>query len=377
MGFLDRLFGRSKKQTPSQPPAPNQKLPVTEIPAANAAQRHQIPSHLVAEGLGEVNVLEANGKYEIEFTILMEPSDEAAEGWQTGVALDASASMQGLYGRMLVGQLPAHVRADFKSKGLIAEESRDGERRLSLSSAAVEEGIRLGYFKYGTNEVEPVTRKFLAYLADKLDADGGTALAYWACGPTGADVEEVGDFTSTQCQTLVVAGPTKFPFGNGTKLLPTVKWFANKFGKDTRAIAVIVTDGRCDDLDSVKAFTRQLAESIAKKERAFIKLVLIGIGKEIDESQMEELDDLDTGTEVDIWDHKIEKDMRALAEIFAELVDENTIVAPSAKIHGADGSLVKDFPDGMPAKVKFTMPSTSAFFEIDIEGNRIRQQIRP
>jgi len=373
MGLLDRLFGGSK---PAAPPA-SPKSPTTAKPTvAKAPSSHQLPSSMVAEGLGEVNVMEEDGKYQLDFTILMEPSDEAAEGWQTAVAMDASASMQGLYGRMLEGQLPAHVRADFKSKGLIQEESRDGERRLSVSQAAVDEGLRLGYFKRSTNEVEPVTRKFLAYLADKLDADGGSSLAYWACGPAGADLEEVGDFTSEQCQTLSVAGPQKFPFGNGTKLLPVVKWLASKFGKDTRAIAVVVTDGRCEDLEAVKAFTKTLAISISKKERAFVKLVLVGIGDQVDEAQMEELDDLDTGTDVDIWDHKIEKDMRALAEIFAELVDENTIVAPSAKIFSADGSIVKDFSDGLPAKVSFSMPISSAYFEIDIGGNRIRQVVK-
>jgi hypothetical protein len=34
---------------------------------------------------------------------------------------------------------------------------------------------------------------------------------------------------------------------------------------------------------------------------------LVGIGDAINESQMEELDDLESGTDVDIWDHKIAK----------------------------------------------------------------------
>jgi hypothetical protein len=252
---------------------------------------------------------------------------------------------------------------------------QDGQRRLMVSAEAVEEGTRLGHYRFTNNDVEPVARKFLAYLAERLDADGGTSLAYWACGAAGADVEEAGDVRASDCPSLHVRGPSKHEFGNGTKLLPAVKWFATKFGTDTRAIAIIVTDGRCDDLEAVKAYTRELAIAIERKQRAFIKLVLIGIGDEVDEAQMEELDDLETGTNIDIWDHKIERDMRALAEIFAELVDENTIVASSARIYAADGTVVKEFPDGMSAKVSFTMPAGSTFFEIDIEGTRIKQQV--
>jgi len=367
MGFLDRLFGGggSQEPTPKQPS-------INSIGQPAKSVSRQLPSNVVAEGLGEVNVATANGITKVEFTVLMEPGEE---GWQTGVALDASASMQGLYGRLLEGTLPSNVKKEFVARGLMREVVQDGQRRLVVSAEAVAEGLRLGHYRFTDNQVEPVARKFLAYLAERLDADGGTSLAYWACGATGADVEEVGDVRVADCSGLQVSGPSKHEFGNGTKLLPAVKWFANKFSSDTRAIAIIVTDGRCDDLEAVKAYTRELAIAIERKQRAFIKLVLIGIGDEIDEHQMEQLDDLETGTGVDIWDHKVERDMRALAEIFAELVDENTIVASSARIYAADGTVVKDFPDGMPAKVSFTMPAHLSFFEIDIEGTRIKQLV--
>ena len=47
---------------------------------------------------------------------------------------------------------------------------------------------------------------------------------------------------------------------------------------------------------------------------------------------MEELDDLDTGTEVDLWDHKLAAEMRVLQEIFAEVVDKNARVADHGRI---------------------------------------------
>jgi hypothetical protein len=30
--------------------------------------------------------------------------------------------------------------------------------------------------------VEPIAREVIPYLAEKIDADGGTSVIYWACG---------------------------------------------------------------------------------------------------------------------------------------------------------------------------------------------------
>ena len=67
------------------------------------ATSHQLPSSMVAREFGEVNVRRQGGEVEVNFTILMEPDGDMAEGWQTGVALDASASMKGWFGRGLRG----------------------------------------------------------------------------------------------------------------------------------------------------------------------------------------------------------------------------------------------------------------------------------
>jgi hypothetical protein len=79
---------------------------------------------------------------------------------------------------------------------------------------------------------------------------------------------------------------------------------------------------------------------------------------------------------VDIWDHKIAKEMRSLVEIFAEVVSENKIVAPTAAIYDEAGKLVTRFPDGLPAKVAFTMPANSDAFELEFGGRRIHQSVK-
>ena len=70
--------------------------------------------------------------------------------------------------------------------------------------------------------------------------------------------------------------------------------------------------------------------------------MLIGVGQDIDASQMEELDDLETGTDIDLWDHKIAREMKQLAEIFAEVVSETVIIVPGdGMIKDASGNVVK------------------------------------
>ena len=58
---------------------------------------------MVAKEFGEVNVGQHDGTIDIMAMTLMEPMGAAAEGWQTVVALDASASMPaptvGIWGR--------------------------------------------------------------------------------------------------------------------------------------------------------------------------------------------------------------------------------------------------------------------------------------
>lgn len=138
---------------------------------------------------------------------------------------------------------------------------------------------------------------------------------------------------------------------------------------------IFLTDGKIDDLNQVKEYTTQLAKKIASGKQNSVKCVLIGVGNQIDESQMVELDDLDTGTDIDIWDHKIAQEMRSLVEIFAEVVDENQIVAPTGFIFDSQGTIVKRYTDGLPAKIFFSLPINAKFFELEVAGQKIHQEL--
>jgi hypothetical protein len=124
----------------------------------------------------------------------------------------------------------------------------------------------------------------------------------------------------------------------------------------------------------VKRYSVQLARDIAARRRNPLKFVLIGVGPNVNEEQMEELDDLDTGTSIDLWDHKLAAEMRLLQEIFAEVVDKNARIADNGRILDAQGRTIKDYSDtGLSAYLEFEMPADAEYFTLDVNGNKIHQ----
>jgi hypothetical protein len=293
----------------------------------------------VVDPFGEVNVYpSAGGRTRVVATILMEPHKEGA---QTGIALDGSGSMAKLYG--------------VEGGSRVLSPLFGGPRKL-------------------TNEVTPIAQKVCAYLARKIDADGGTTCIYWAVGPNGSQVEVVGDLTADEAERHVFGPPEDF--GTGTQLLPAVKYFVERFRSAPWGFYVFITDGELHDLDEVKRYSTQLARDIAAHRRNPVKFVLIGVGPDVNETQMEELDDLETGTLIDLWDHKLAAEMRVLQEIFAEVVDRNARVADHGRILDPQGRVVKDYSrSGLPAYLEFEVPAGSDYFTLEVNGASINQPL--
>src|SRR5262249_53437619 len=209
-----------------------------------------------------------------------------------------------------------------------------------------------------------------AYLARKIDADGGTTCIYWAVGPGGGQVQEVGDFRAEEAERHVFGPPQEF--GTGTQLLPAVRYFVERFKDAPWGFYVFITDGEIHDLEPVKKYSRQLAKDVAAKRRRPVKFVLIGVGASVNEGQMEELDDLETGTDVDLWDHKIASEMRQLQEIFAEVVDKNARIADRAKVLDPQGKVIKDYSDtGLTGYLEFEIPTGADYFTLEVNGSKI------
>jgi hypothetical protein len=294
----------------------------------------------VVDPFGEVNVHPGTRGTRVVATILMKPHKEGA---QTGIALDGSGSMRKLYGQ------------------------DDGARVLSP--------IFGGTRKQLSNDITPVAQKLCAYLARNIDADGGTTCIYWAVGSGGGEIEVVGDLTAEQAERHTFGPPRDF--GTGTQLLPAVRYFTERFRSAPWGFYVFITDGELHDLEEVVAYSKRLAQDIASGRRNPVKFVLIGLGPDVNEYQMAELDDLETGTNVDLWDHKLAKEMRILEEIFAEVVDKNARIADNGRILDHMGRVVRDYSgSGLPAYLEFEVPTAAPYFTLEVNGHRIRQPLK-
>lgn len=294
----------------------------------------QLDRSLVVEPFGKIEVHAHPEGVRVIARIRMKPQVENA---QTGLAIDGSNSMCENFG--------AHLPPMFR--------------------------------KPEHNVMQVVASSMAAMLAD-FDSDGNTSVIYWACGVGGAAIEVVGDMDSTKAQTFPFTGPKKF--GTGTRLAPAVRYFVEKFPDAPWGIFVIVTDGRLDDLEEVKELSLEIARQMASGARGFTKLVLIGLGSQVDDDQMGELDDMDygglktpDGEQVDIWDARNAAEMDTLDSVFDECVGENSVIAPSATVTDSTGKPVKpqrrvSYTDGLPALIEFICAPGSTAFTLSIPG---------
>jgi hypothetical protein len=101
-----------------------------------ADANRQLPSSMVNAAFGEVNVRRRGDRQEVTFTVQMEPQGADAEGWQTGVALDASASMRAAFGRSLLGEVPTALMGDYRKKGWLREVVEDGRSVFKMRKEA-------------------------------------------------------------------------------------------------------------------------------------------------------------------------------------------------------------------------------------------------
>ncbi len=311
---------------------------------------------------------------EVSATILLEP---LREGSQTGVAIDGSASMRLNFGS----------RSNFKegydwskndrlvAQGKAVYRNEDGVRVIDLLPEGYADLVKDGWIVEVPNLIQPIAAEVIPYLASKIDADGGTTVIYWACGKRGDEVEQLGDLTAEQAGIATYKGPRVW--GEGTFLMPALRYFIERFAGAEWGFYVFVTDGFIDDMEAVKSYTAALARRIEAGEAKPVKCVLIGVGSLIDKDNLAELDDLPDalGLKVDIWDHKIAASMRDLRDIFAEVVDENAIVASTGRALDDHGNVVKIWSDGVPTKLDFTLPLGARSFTLEVEGHSIVQPL--
>jgi hypothetical protein len=340
-------------------------------------RNYQVPNGMLNEAFGELNITRQENCLDVVLTALIDPTQSSAgENWQTGVALDGSASMRQAFGDNyeFTREIDAEMIEQFISKGHATKKVVDGQEVLEFTESGFVAMEKDGLWQKSKNEIQVIAREAIPYLAEKLDEDGGTTLIYWACGPSGEKVELVGDLTAGEAATADYRGPSEW--GGGTRLMPAINYFLDLFKDAKMGFYIFVTDGAIDDFEEVKDFTAKLSRDIDSKTCNPVKLVLIGVGNHINRQQLEDLDDLPDVLDlpVDVWDHKIATEMRGLTDIFAELVDENLILAPSGRIMDNHNTVAKDYSDGVPALMEFQLPLDTKHFSLEVTGGQSVEQ---
>jgi hypothetical protein len=138
---------------------------------------------------------------------------------------------------------------------------------------------------------------------------------------------------------------------------------------------VFITDGQIDDFEEVKDFTEQLSKDVDKRTVNKVKLVLVGVGHSINRAQLAELDDLpdERDLPVDVWDHKIVGEKRDIADVVAEVVDENKKFDMSASALDHNKEVRKKF-EALPALIEFDLPLDATSFHLEITGGKLIKQ---
>ena len=241
-----------------------------------------------------------------------------------------------------------------------------------------------GVFGGDPNYVEMVSRKVGEMLCD-ITKDATVSMLYWALGPGGDQIEDVGTFDAAACKSANVSGPKQGNWGTGTKILPPIKHIVeNVFENSDWTMGVIITDGIIEDEQEATDYCMKLGKKlIADGKTKDLKLVLIGVGEEVDEGQLERFDDMfedtDMGEDVDIWCHGIAASMQneqdILAVLFGELMDDETIVADSGSVLDANGNEIKTFPDGLPGEFRFDLPKGQKAFTVHTPRGDVTQDI--
>jgi len=238
-----------------------------------------------------------------------------------------------------------------------------------------------GAFGGTPNFVELVARKMGALLTEITKTGTATGI-YWAVSHDGSQIEELGEFDAAGWSQVIISGPQKQVWGKGTKLLPALRYATETIAKNSDwTMSVFITDGIIEDEKECLNYCLKIGKEIASNKRKPLKLILIGVGKQIDKAQLERFDDMfeHTDLSVDLWSTGIAYSMREetdiLSVLYGELMDENSIVAPQGEVRDRTGNILKSWADGLPGKFRFILPKGESQFMITAGEHTIIQDL--
>lgn len=240
-----------------------------------------------------------------------------------------------------------------------------------------------GIFDAKPNYVQGVSRKLGEILAG-VTRTGKVTMLYWAMGPGGAETEVIGEFDATASTKANIIGPKKKNgWGTGTRMLPAVKYIVEDIGKGAAlTLGVIITDGIIEDEADCMTYCMKLGEAIVAGKQKAVKLVLIGVGAQINEKQLQDFNDMFEATplkgKVDLWASGVAADMRDESDIsgvlFGELINEETMIADSGRVT-SKGTELRNFSDGLPGKFRFILPKGLTEFTVETPSGSVTQDV--
>ena len=238
-----------------------------------------------------------------------------------------------------------------------------------------------GPFGGDPNYMQAVARK-LGTTLTAITKSGKVAALYWAVSPDGSKVEPIGDFDEAERGRAPITGPRKEKWGKGTKLLPAIQYGTERVaaGADW-TMGVFLTDGIIEDEKACIDYCLRVGREMAAGRRKPMKFILIGIGEEPDQEQLERFDDMfeGSGIDYDLWSHGLVTSMQDEADIlgvlYGELMSEETVIAPRGGVEDARGTQLAAWTDGMPGKFRFVLPRGQTRFVIRTPDHEIAQDV--
>ncbi len=226
------------------------------------------------------------------------------------------------------------------------------------------------------NQVEPQVRWMLEYLATK-DRNGLLRVAYWACGD-GGGIEELGELKGSEMKEHPFPGPRNM--GTRTNLAPAIRDYVEylkaqaKLGAK-RGCAVFVTDGQIHDQHEVEEISARVAKEVLAGRLPRTNFVLVGVGGDVNEEQLEEIAHQEFKGIGHLWCHRIAEEIGQVAELVAVLVDENMTVAAGGTITDDKGKVVKQYEGRLPAVLEFEVPEGTKSFTLEVNGQKFTQPL--
>ncbi len=228
-----------------------------------------------------------------------------------------------------------------------------------------------------SNLVEPQVRWMLEYLATK-DRNGLLRVAYWACGDGGTKVEVLGELKGKDVGQYQFPGPREM--GTRTMLAPAIKDYIEYLKTQAkqgakRGCAVFITDGQIHDENEIFELSQWVAKETLAGRLPRTNFVLVGVGGDVNEEQLEEIAHQEFKGVGHLWCHRIAEEIGQVAELVAVLVDENMTVAAGGTITDDKGKVIKLYEGRLPAVLEFEVPDGTKAFTLEVNGQKFRQPL--